>query len=221
MSAATLPRPVAPAAPPAQDGRPAPVAVAPAAAGPATVTPAAVTPAAVTPAAVSPARVRLVRPAYRGGTADAGPLGRPAPPALPDRVRALRTRDASFEAEVLDADDVPVPEADPARTAGTLARAVVEVLAGTRPVAQLARWLAPGVYEELRVRTGLTLGVAGRGPVTSAGTRPAVRRVRVVPVDERSVEATVVVDQGTRVRAAALRLDAHRGQWRVTALELG
>ncbi|WP_448631689.1 Rv3235 family protein [Cellulomonas soli] len=53
------------------------------------------------------------------------------------------------------------------------------------------------------------------------GAPPLVRRVRVCAVDPHAAEATVIAHDGQRVRAVALRLETHRGAWRVTALEVG
>ena len=47
--------------------------------------------------------------------------------------------------------------------------------------------------------------------VTDADTRN--------PIED--AEASVALHDGSRVRAAALRLEAHRGSWRVTVLQIG
>ncbi|MGN8245996.1 Rv3235 family protein [Cellulomonas soli] len=133
------------------------------------------------------------------------------------RIEALRAADRSTVVEAADEPRGPVPTADLRHTSGAVAHAVLEVLAGTRPLAQLARWVTPGVYEALRTRTELTVRVLGAG----TGRRPLVRRVRVCPVDPHAAEATVVAHDGHRVRAVALRFETHRGAWRVTALEVG
>jgi hypothetical protein len=116
----------------------------------------------------------------------------------------------------------PVPPADPtARTAlpdpgplaGAVVLAAVEALGGTRPLSQLARWVTPEVFEQLGARA-TTAGQAQR-------RRPTVRSTRVSPVSATAVEACVVVHDGSRVRAAALRLQVHRRGWRVTVLQIG
>ena len=48
-----------------------------------------------------------------------------------------------------------------------------------------------------------------------------VRRVRVCRLSQLVAEASVVLDDGDRVRAAAIRLESHRGYWRATVLEIG
>jgi hypothetical protein len=100
---------------------------------------------------------------------------------------------------------------DPRRWAALLAQAVVEVLAGRRPVGQVVRWVDPEIVERLRA-SALVHGQTGR-PVL-------VRRVRVSTQMDGTVEAAVVVDDGTRCRALALRLEALSRRWRCTALDL-
>ena len=134
------------------------------------------------------------------------------------RIAVLRVSDRSLVMEADDDAPRPLPDGDPSTVARAVALASLEVLAGRRSVAQLARWLTPGVYESLQVRAGLTQRVLG----TSGGTRPPViRRTRACRVDSHVLEATMVADDGVRVRAVALRLEGHRGAWRVTALEIG
>jgi len=163
-------------------------------------------------------RVRLV-PAPPAGRPETvvGPAVAPVP-TLRRRVRVLRAVDREL---VLEGADEPgaLPAADPQQAACGIALAAVEVLAGRRSVAQLARWVTPGVYEALRMRAALTARAIGSG--RASGRRPAVRQVRVCPAAPGVVEVAVVADDGNRVRAVAIRLEAWRGQWRATALEVG
>ena len=104
---------------------------------------------------------------------------------------------------------------DPATWCGTLVRTCVEVLLGARPPAQLARWLETDLYEMLSRRA-----VVGTSMPTTA-RRVRVLRVRTCAVSDVCHEAAVVIDDGHRVRAAAIRIEIHRGRWRATALEIG
>lgn len=161
------------------------------------------------------ARVRMV-PDLAPATLPVAP-----PPAAPTtlgrRVQVLRAADRTVVVDAADEERGPVPTADPALLTRRVGLACVEVALGRRPVAQLARWLAPGVLEQVRVRAALAAR-AGAVPATHA---PRARRVRACAVDEHTVEACLVVDDGTRVRAVALRLESHRGSWQVTTLEIG
>ncbi|MEE6273419.1 Rv3235 family protein [Georgenia wangjunii] len=157
--------------------------------------------------------------------------GRPGTPVLPrtstaapwDRVRFSATTTSEPEASALvgtvpgrTPDAPPLP--DPAPWAGSLVRAAVEVLVGTRPVSQLTRWLSADLYEALARRAGLAVRILGR-PSTARQAR--IQHVHVCVVRPDVCEASVVVHDGQRVRAAAVRLEVHRGRWRATALEIG
>jgi len=177
-------------------------------------------PGGTRPAGVRPRRptVRLVPAVPAPVVEDATGPAHAVPATAAGRIAVLRVSDRSLVMEA--DDDAPrlLPDGDPSAIARAVALASLEVLAGRRSVAQLARWLTPGVYESLQVRAGLTQRVLG----TTGGTRPPViRRSRACRVDSHVLEATLVADDGVRVRAVALRLEGHRGAWRVTALEIG
>jgi hypothetical protein len=178
------------------------------------------TPSAAYLPAAAPARVRLLPAPPRAQEAIAqGPVAR-MPPTLAQRVAVLRTTDRSPVVECADEERGPAPAADPAQVGRTIAHAVVEVLLGRRPVAQLARWVTPGVYQTVQTRAALTArGTGRRAP--AAGRGATVRRVLVCMVEAHVCEVGAVVDDGARVRAVALRLETHRGTWRTTALEVG
>jgi hypothetical protein len=163
------------------------------------------------PPRVTPAPQRVPSPSTERRPA-VGP-----PPTLRSRVRVLRAADAETLGDP-DVVETEVPDGDPRSVAHALALASVEALVGRRSVAQLARWLAPGVYEALRARAGATLRAAGPA---APGRAVVVRALRVCAVDRHVLEVSAVVDDGRRVRAVALRLDSHRRTWRVTALEIG
>ncbi|WP_051274916.1 Rv3235 family protein [Cellulomonas sp. URHD0024] len=162
-------------------------------------------------------RIRLVPDPPKARVPLATEPAHPPAPTLTARVSVLRALES---AATTDDTDLPsaVPSADPAAVGCSIALAALEVLAGRRPVAQLARWLAPGVYEAIRVRSALAARVvqAPRGV-----RRPVVRRFRLSPIVATAHEVSVVADDSGRVRAVALRLEAHRGAWRATALEIG
>lgn len=161
------------------------------------------------------------------------PRPAPRPPALEpvprtsaqrpwDRVRFVgptqrTTSQAQTDAAVGSSAEPPgLPE--PEQWAAALVRAAVEALLGLRPTAQLARWLDQDLYEALTRRAILAGRVEGRAAVTRS---TAIRRVRVCRVRDGVREATVVLHDGRRIRAAAVRLEVHRGRWRATALEIG
>ncbi|MCU0265968.1 MAG: Rv3235 family protein [Actinomycetia bacterium] len=108
---------------------------------------------------------------------------------------------------------------DPRAWAGRVAQAVVEVLAGDRPLAQLLRWTSGEVYEQLR--RGAGRAARAGAAVRQSAPRATVRSVRVCLPAPGVAEACAVVADGSRVTAMALRLEADEGRWRCTALQVG
>ncbi len=206
----------------------------PAPTSPTTVPPAgpsaAGTSAAGTSATSRPTAPRVeARPLRWVGTA--GPAApRPSPAGMPrtspdrpwDRVRFAASNPSPADPDESLAPVVPLrtstPVDDPAAWCGSIVRAAVEALSGSRPATQLARWLAADVYESLSRRAGLAVRINGRPRLVR---RAVVRRVHLCRLDAHTAEASVVIQDGERVRAAAVRLEAHRGRWRATALEIG
>jgi len=108
----------------------------------------------------------------------------------------------------------PTPELpDPTRLCGAVVVAAVEALRSTRPLAQLARWVSPAVYE--------SLARAARPAPSDAPRGVVVRSMRMCRIGPGVAEGTAVVHDGERVRAAAVRFEIHRGAWRATVLQIG
>lgn len=179
-------------------------------------TPAAPTPDERTVRRLTPRpRLRLVQPLPSARPATApGPT---VPPLLRERARHLDVAAVRLCTSEPDDDRGAAPGTDAGRFAHGVGLSCVEVVLGRRPAAQLARWVAPDVLESLQQSADM---IRRTGVLTHA-RRPAARRVRVCPVDPHTAEVCLVVDDGVRVRAVALRLEAHRGAWRVTTLEIG
>ena len=111
----------------------------------------------------------------------------------------------------------PETGADASRTAAIVVAAASEVLAGQRPVDHLARWTSPSLFDALARRAGLASRILGRRPTPR---RPRVRFVRTEPTVSGACEATVLLEEGNRVRAAAARLEMLRDRWILTGLEI-
>ena len=131
----------------------------------------------------------------------------------------------------LDVDQRGLPQAEPIAGVGRLAEAVVDVLLERRPLEQMRRWLSRDVAGLLTVTApapaaarivGATAGAgSGVDTGTAAGTaavdgdrrmprfaaRSMIRSVRLHQPAAGIVESTVVVQDGTRVRAVALRFE--------------
>lgn len=194
----------------------------------------------------SPWQVPPTTPARRApvpraaATAPAAPIRRPVtPPVGPvtgpgigRRLRRMRIGGTPYSelqnaAAALEAvTGRPSPEPDPALPDPTaqvcrVVRAAVEVLRGERPAAQLARWVTPQVYDQLLERGRLMREAQHSRPPRPKAHAATVRRVRMVRLGTSSAEATVILHDEGRVRAAAVRLEARRGVWRVAVLEIG
>jgi hypothetical protein len=144
------------------------------------------------------------------------PGGVPAVPTAPAPLRLVPTR--------AEDDSAPRPTSrrelpDPRVWAGRLSQAVLEVLSGDRPVAQLVRWTSAEVYADLQRRVVVAARI--RPPHLRDGCRAAVRSVHVCEPEDGVAEVTTVVARSARTSAVALRLEGLDGRWRCTALELG
>ena len=102
-------------------------------------------------------------------------------------------------------------------------QAAIEVLAGTRPVHQLARRLDQQCLAALQHRAALMrLNRQSLSPSAAGVHRnPAVRSVRASEVTSDIYEASAVVVDERRARAVALRLERNNKVWRITVLEIG
>ncbi|MCJ1695043.1 MULTISPECIES: Rv3235 family protein [Rathayibacter] len=139
---------------------------------------------------------------YRSLPLEAGAAGRPAV--------------AFFAAQPATRAELPDPEPILSR----LTLLVVEILAGSREIDQIARWLTDDVYRHLQKRVVL----ASRA--RSLQKRPAHRIPftvgRVVMSEPRDgvVEAVVLVHNRVRTRAVAIRLEGMDARWRATAVNV-
>jgi len=119
----------------------------------------------------------------------------------------------------------PVTEAAEVRaiTRGTV-QASMEVLAGIRPIHQLARRLDPQCLASLQHRAALIrreLTRTGNPALARLHRNSTVRSVRVCEVDDGVYEACAVVVDDVRARAVAVRLERSKQVWRIVELVIG
>jgi hypothetical protein len=103
-------------------------------------------------------------------------------------------------------------------------QASMEVLAGIRPVHQLARRLDPRCLANLQHRASLIrreLARSSSPALAKLHKNSAVRSVRVCEVAPGIYEASAVVVDDVRARAVAVRLEQSKEVWRVTELVIG
>lgn len=104
--------------------------------------------------------------------------------------------------------------------AANIGQAIIEVVRGRRSPPQLIRWLTPDVYAQVAELALTTTRARRNGSVTPSPPARVRRVILCEPVDGVA-EASLVVCDGPRVRAIALRLVGLDGRWRVEALSLG
>lgn len=107
------------------------------------------------------------------------------------------------------------PAEQPPAGVRRLVEAVVDVLLERRPAEQVKRWVSREVF-------GLLSTVAQRRAATRFAARSMVRSIRLNAPGPDAVESTVLVQDGPRVRAVALRFERcaqDRLEWRCTALQ--
>jgi len=138
------------------------------------------------------------------------PVGLRLVPAAPKADAQDRLDEVEFGPQPTSRSALPEPHGWAAR----LVQALIEVLAGDRPVGQLVRWTSTEVYDEVSALT-LPRGSGGR---TSRGI---VRSVHVSEPVDGVAEVAALVRRGRRTNAIALRLEGLDGRWQCTALELG
>ncbi|MBL7495231.1 hypothetical protein I6A84_13365 [Frankia sp. CNm7] len=97
----------------------------------------------------------------------------------------------------------------PGPAATIVVRAIVEMLAGVRPVSHLTGWTTPRLQGALE-------RVGGQYP-----GRGSVRSIRIGEPRPGVAEIAAVVNRGDRVAAIALRMEYTGGRWQVTALQIG
>ena len=166
--------------------------------------------------AVTPVRAvrEMAANTVNGGTGFAKPpsgTGTAAPAGPPPGAKAPSLRPINEAAEVK------------AITRGTV-QASMEVLAGVRPVHQLARRLDPRCLASLQHRAALIrreLTRTGNPALARLHRNSLVRSVRVCAVAEGIYEASAVVVDDVRARAVAVRLERSKQVWRVVELVIG
>lgn len=103
-------------------------------------------------------------------------------------------------------------------------QASMEVLAGIRPVHQLARRLDPRCLAALQHRASLIRRELARSSSPSLERlhkNSVVRSVRLCEAAPGIYEASAVVVDDVRARAVAVRLEQSKELWRVTELVIG
>jgi hypothetical protein len=116
----------------------------------------------------------------------------------------------------LDVDPLGLPQPEPIAGVGRLAEAVVDVLLERRPLEQMRRWLSRDVAGQLMPQPQPPGPSNATAPFAAStverraprfASRSMIRSVRLHQPAAGIVESTVVVQDGPRVRAVALRFE--------------
>lgn len=94
---------------------------------------------------------------------------------------------------------------------------IIEVLNGQRPAKHLQMWMTPPAYHALVRRARLGQEICGG---TAKCPSPQIRKVRIFQPTPQVAEASVVLFDGRKIRAAALRLEARRNRWHIAEIEV-
>lgn len=121
-----------------------------------------------------------------------------------------------FAPQPTPADQLP----DPAPLLRSLARGVLEAIAGVREVDQLARWFSEEAYRSVVTRANLAARARSARGVAPARPTFVIRTLRVTHPRDGIVEAVVVVAGPGRTRAVAVRLEGLDRRWRATSLAI-
>lgn len=97
---------------------------------------------------------------------------------------------------------------------------VLEVFSGVREVDQLARWLTEDPYRKLVTRANLAARARSARGVPAARPVHQIMSIHQCSPADGVVEATLIVQVPTRVRAIAVRLEGMDGRWRATSLAI-
>lgn len=101
-----------------------------------------------------------------------------------------------------------------------LTRCVLEVLAGSRDLEQLNRWVSDDVYRHLLKR--VIISSRARQATGSRVARPTfiIGRTLFSEPSEGVIEGVVIVRGKARTRAVALRLERLDNRWRASAINV-
>lgn len=107
---------------------------------------------------------------------------------------------------------------DPTPLILNLTRCAIEILAGARELAQIARWVEQDVYDALARRAAIA--ARARRQAGRRVTRPAVAigSCHIARPADGVVEACAIVHVAPRTRAVTLRLVGVDGRWRAAHL---
>jgi hypothetical protein len=154
------------------------------------------------------------------GAAEIGEVGaaHESPPS-PRKTRKVRNPIESeeyFGVQFSRTEDLP----DPVESLKALATGVVEVIAGTRQVDQLARWLSDDVYQRLQFRARRAEAQRVEQGIKAHYQNLRVGGLRTSSPRDGVIESVVLLSSRSRTRAVTIRLEGINSRWRATSVSV-
>jgi hypothetical protein len=140
-------------------------------------------------------------------------------PPAPIKARKVRNPIESeeyFGVQYSRTEDLP----DPVESLKVLATGVVEVIAGTRQVDQLARWLSDEVYQRLQFRARRAEAQRVEQGVKAHYQNLRVGGLRTCSPRDGVIESVVLLSTKSRTRAVTIRLEGINSRWRATSVSV-
>ena len=147
---------------------------------------------------------------------EAGATDSPPSPIKARKVRNPIESEEYFGVQYSRTQDLP----DPGESLKVLATGVVEVIAGTRQVDQLARWLSDDVYQRLQFRARRAEAQRVEQGVKAHYQNLRVGGLRTCSPRDGVLESVVLLSSRSRTRAVAIRLEGINSRWRATSVSV-
>ena len=158
-------------------------------------------------------------PDLPAGAASNGEVeGEDSPPA-PRKARKVRNPIESeeyFGVQYSKTSELP----DPVESLKVLATGVVEVIAGTRQVEQLARWLSDDVYQRLQFRARRAEAQRAEQGIKAHYQNLSVGGLRTSSPRDGVIESVILLSSKSRTRAVTIRLEGINARWRATSVSV-
>jgi hypothetical protein len=140
-------------------------------------------------------------------------------PPAPTKARKVRNpieSEAYFGVQYNKTSELP----DPVDSLKVLATGVVEVIAGTRQVEQLARWLTDDVYQRLQFRARRAEAQRSAQGIKAHYQNLSIGGLRTCSPRDGVIESVILLSSKSRTRAVTIRLEGINARWRATSVSV-
>jgi hypothetical protein len=149
-------------------------------------------------------------------TKDVEPEDAPPAPSKTRKVRNPIESEEYFGVQYSKTCDLP----DPVESLKVLATGVVEVIAGTLQVEQLARWLSDDVYQRLQFRARRAEAQRIEQGIKAHYQNLSVGGLRTSSPRDGVIESVILLSSKSRTRAVTIRLEGINARWRATSVSV-